>query len=98
LFRYSDTWPLVINTVTNVVASGNVFLVQRAQNKDALAMQITLSDLLALAKGIADPIVAIEQLSEGELRRLHDQYLERAQRGDRPSPSVLEASSTRSQS
>ena len=88
LFRYSDTWQLVINTITNVVTFVMVFLIQRAQNKDSLAMHIKLSELLAAIK--AGEMVAIEDLSEGELRRLHARYLEFAHRGERPSPQVLE--------
>jgi low affinity Fe/Cu permease len=81
LFGYSDTWQLVINTITNVVTFVMVFLIQRAQNKDALAMQIKLSELLALVRGSPDEILAVEDLSEEELRRLHARYLELAGRG-----------------
>jgi low affinity Fe/Cu permease len=91
LFRYSDSWQLVINTVTNVVTFVMVFLIQRAQNKDALAVQIKLSELLASARGSEDPMVAIEELSESELRRMHARYLELVRRGDRPSPVALES-------
>jgi low affinity Fe/Cu permease len=66
-----------------------VFLIQRAQNKDSLAMQIKLSELLSAVRGVADEIVAVEDLSEEELRRLHARYLELARRGDRPLPSEL---------
>jgi low affinity Fe/Cu permease len=51
VFHYSDTWQLMINTITNVVAFVMVFLIQRAQNEDTLAMQIKLSELLATTKG-----------------------------------------------
>lgn len=91
LFRYSDSWQLVVNTVTNVVTFVMVFLIQRAQNKDALAVQIKLSELLAAAKGSEDPMVTIEELSEAELRQLHARYLELVRRGDRPSPATLES-------
>jgi low affinity Fe/Cu permease len=92
LFRYSDTWQLVINTITNIVTFVMVFLIQRAQNKDSLAMQIKLSELLAAVKGSADEMLAVEELSEEELRRLHARYLQLARHGDRPSPGTLEAS------
>ena len=92
LFEYSDTWQLVINTITNVVTFVMVFLIQRAQNKEALALQIKLSELLAAARGSEDPLVAVETLSESELRRLHKRYLDLVQRGARPSPEALEAS------
>ena len=93
LFRFSDTWQLVINTITNVVTFVMVFLIQRAQNKDSLAMQIKLSELLAVVRGVDDRIVAVEELSEEELRLLHARYLQLARRGERPLPSALEASS-----
>ena len=68
-----------------------VFLIQRTQNKDALAVQIKLSELLAAARGSEDPIVAIEELSESELRQLHARYLELVRHGDRPPPAALES-------
>jgi low affinity Fe/Cu permease len=94
LFKYSDSWQLVINTVTSVVTFVMVFLIQRAQNKDALAVQIKLSELLMTARGSEDPIVAVEELSEAELRQLHARYLELVRRGDRPPPATLETSPT----
>jgi low affinity Fe/Cu permease len=94
LFKYSDSWQLFINTVTNVATFVMVFLIQRAQNKDALAVQIKLSELLAAAKGSEDPMVAIEELSEPELRQLHARYLELVRRGDRPAPAALEPPSS----
>src|SRR3984893_1167416 len=93
LFRYSDTWQLVINTITNVVTFVMVFLIQRAQNKDSLAMQIKLSELLAVLRGADDRIVAVEELSEEELRQLHARYLQLARRGEGPLPGRLEAPS-----
>jgi low affinity Fe/Cu permease len=95
-FNYSDTWQLLINTITNVTAFVMVFLIQRAQNKDALAMQIKINELLAAIKGAHDPSVAIELLSEAELRRLHSRYLELVRQGERPSPASLGASSSHS--
>jgi low affinity Fe/Cu permease len=93
LFRFSDTWQLIINTVTNVATFIMVFVIQRAQNKDALAVQIKLSELLTSAHGASDAIVAVEELSEDELRRLHARYLELARLGERPAPGALESSS-----
>lgn len=91
IFGFSDTWQLLINTITSVVTFVMVFLIQRAQNKDTLAMHIKLSELLATTSSSAGTIIAVEDLSEDELRRLHARYLELARRGDRPSPRDLEA-------
>src|SRR5438128_1989238 len=51
LYHYSDTWQLVINTGTSVVTFLMVFLIQRSQNKDTLAMQLKLNEILAALKG-----------------------------------------------
>ena len=53
LFGFSDTWQLVINTGTTIVTFLMVFLIQRAQNKDALAIQLKLNELVAASRGPA---------------------------------------------
>ena len=70
LFHYSDTWQLVINTVTFLM----VFLIQRSQNKDALAMHIKLNELIAAMQGASNRLVNVEDLSEVELHVLHKHY------------------------
>jgi low affinity Fe/Cu permease len=94
LFGYSNTWQLVINTITNVITFVMVFLIQRAQNKDTLAMQIKLNELVGAVRGSSNEVIAVEDLSEEELRQLHGRYLELARRGERPSPQELERSIT----
>ena len=46
IFHYSDTWQLIINTGTTIITFLMVFLVQNAQNHDALAIQIKLDEIL----------------------------------------------------
>jgi low affinity Fe/Cu permease len=75
LFRYSDTWQLFINTVTNLVTFLMVFLIQRAQNKDTMALQLKVNELIAAQKGAHNSLIAIEELSEEELQGLHDRFL-----------------------
>ena len=74
LFHYSDTWQLVINTGTTIVTFLMVFLIQRTQNKDALAMHLKLNELLAVMKGCSNRLVNAEDLDENELRTLHEHY------------------------
>src|SRR5688500_7987495 len=76
VFGYSDTWQLVINTGTTIVTFLMVFLVQRTQNKDSLAIQIKLNELVAAVHGASNRLVDIEALSEGELRPLEQHYAE----------------------
>jgi len=78
-FHYSDTWQLFINTITNLVTFLMVFLIQRAQNKDTLALQIKVNELIAAQKGAHNSLIAIEQLTEEELRTLQDRFLRLAE-------------------
>jgi low affinity Fe/Cu permease len=50
------------------------FLIQRAQNKEALAIQLTLNEIVASLKGASNRLVDIEDLSERELETLHKYY------------------------
>src|SRR3984893_16045856 len=72
--HYSDTWQLFINTVTNLVTFLMVFLIQRSQNKDTLALQLKVNELIAAQKGAHNSLINIEQLSEDELRSLRGRF------------------------
>ncbi len=74
LFGFSDTWQLVINTGTTIVTFLMVFLIQRAQNKDALAIQLKLNELVAAVEGASNRLINVEDLSEEEVRVLHQHY------------------------
>jgi len=76
LFRYSDTWQLVINTGTTVVTFLMVFLIQRSQNKDSQAVHLKLNEIVASLEGASNRLVDIEDLSEDELKTLHKFYAE----------------------
>jgi len=73
-FGYSDTWQLVMNTLSSVVTFLMVFLIQRSQNKDALAIQIKLNELIASQQGASNRLIGIENLTEEEVRLLHKRY------------------------
>src|SRR5437773_10174920 len=83
VFHYSDTWQLVINTGTTIVTFLMVFLIQRAQNKDAEAIQLKLNEILAAMKGASDRLINVEDFSEDEIRELHDHYDRLAKRARR---------------
>jgi low affinity Fe/Cu permease len=74
VFKYSDTWQLVINTGTTIVTFLMVFLIQKAQNKDSKALHLKLNELLASHEGTSNRMVDIENLSEKELDQLHRFY------------------------
>ena len=80
IFRFSDTWQLVINTGTTIVTFLMVFLIQNTQNRDALAIHLKLDELIKAAKGARNRLVDLEQFSDEELKRLQQEFHELHQR------------------
>ncbi|MFO0968893.1 MAG: low affinity iron permease family protein [Gemmataceae bacterium] len=80
VFGFSDSWQLVMNTVSSVVTFLMVFLLQRAQNKESLVTQVKLNELLAAKRGASNRLINLEQLSEEEIRELHRRFQELANR------------------
>ena len=74
IFNYSDTWQLVINTSTTIVTFLMVFLIQRTQNKDALAIHMKLNEIVAALDGASNRLIDVEDLSEDEIETLHKHY------------------------
>jgi low affinity Fe/Cu permease len=76
IFGFSDTWQLVINTGTTIVTFLMVFLIQRAQNKESLAVQLKLDEIIAALEGASNRLIDIEDLNEDEVEKLHKHYKE----------------------
>jgi len=74
LFNFSDTWQLVINTGTTIITFLMVFLIQRSQNKDALAIHLKLNEIVAALEGASNRLIDVEDLTEEEIRTLHKHY------------------------
>ena len=74
LFNFSDTWQLVINTGTTIVTFLMVFLIQRAQNKDALAIHLKLNEIVAAMEGASNRLIDVEDLTEPEIEALRNYY------------------------
>jgi low affinity Fe/Cu permease len=74
LFKFSDTWQLVINTGTTIVTFLMVFLIQRTQNKDALAIHLKLNEIVAALEGASNRLIDVEDLTEGDIELLHKHY------------------------
>ena len=77
LFHFSDTWQLVINTSTTIITFLMVFLIQQTQNRDSLAIQIKLAELILVAKGAENEIASAEERSSEYLEKLHEAYRSR---------------------
>ncbi len=74
IFHYSDTWQLVINTVTTIITFLMVFLIQNTQNRDTKAIHLKLDELLRGVKGARTGMVSLENLSDEELDRLQSEF------------------------
>ena len=96
MFGFSDTWQLVMNTVTSIITFLMVFLIQRSQNKESLAVQLKLNELVAAMQGASNRLIDVEDLSEKELKLLHAHFqklvvMAKKDRGLTDSHSVEEA-------
>jgi low affinity Fe/Cu permease len=80
IFHYSDTWQLVINTGTTIITFLMVFLIQNTQNRDTLALQLKLNELILATKAARNELVDIEEASEEDLAVLKKDETKRAKR------------------
>jgi low affinity Fe/Cu permease len=80
LFKFSDTWQLVINTGTTIITFLMVFVIQQTQNKDTLALQLKLNELIAANEKASNRLVDIEDLTEEELEVLKRFYIKVAEK------------------
>ncbi len=74
MFHYSETWQLVINTGTTIVTFIMVFLIQKSQNKESLAVQLKLNELVAAHEFASNRLVDVENMTEEELRVIQKYY------------------------
>jgi low affinity Fe/Cu permease len=75
LFGYSDTWQLIINTSTTIITFLMVFVIQHSQNKDTMALQLKLNELIASHDKASNRLIDIEDLTEEELMQLKKFYI-----------------------
>ena len=79
IFSWSDTWQLIVNTGTTVVTFLAVFLLQHTQNRDTLAIQLKLDELVMATREASNTVIRIEDLSDEQLREIRER-----RRGRRP--------------
>ena len=78
-FGYRDTWQLVINTATTIITFLMVFVIQNTQNRDTMAMQIKLDELIFVTQKARNTLMNLEELDDQELERLRQDYERLAQ-------------------
>jgi low affinity Fe/Cu permease len=74
IFKFTDTWQLVINTGTTIVTFLMVFLIQNTQNRDAEAMQIKLDELIRAVGDAHNALIDLEEISQDELDKVRAHY------------------------
>jgi low affinity Fe/Cu permease len=94
LFHFSDTWQLVINTGTTIITFLMVFLIQNTQNRDAEAIHLKLDELIRAVAQARTSLVDLEELSDEELARLHEEF-RRLQESERRKTSNRDAERVR---
>jgi low affinity Fe/Cu permease len=78
IFNYSNTWQLIINSITNISTFLMVFIIQQSQNKDTMAMQLKINELIATSKVASNRLLNIEDLTDEELGALKQFYIKLA--------------------
>jgi low affinity Fe/Cu permease len=74
IFNYSNTWLLIVNTGTSIITFLMVFLIQKAQNKESIAVQLKLNELIASNNKASNRLLNIQDLSEDQLNTLYEHY------------------------
>lgn len=74
VFGFSDTWQLAINTATTIVTFLMVFVIQNTQNRDTVAIQLKLDELILVTKEARNELLNLEELDDAELERLRKDY------------------------
>ncbi len=74
IFHFSDTWQLVINTGTTIITFLMVFVIQHSQNKDTIALQLKLNELIAANSRTSNRLISVEELTEEELETIKKFY------------------------
>ena len=78
LFKFSDTWQLVINTGTTIVTFLMVFLIQNTQNRDSEALHIKIDELIRAVDGAHNALLDLEELEQGDLDSIRAHYAQLA--------------------
>lgn len=74
VFHYSETWQAIISTSTTIITFLMVFLIQKSQNKDSLAIQLKLNELVAANEFASNRLLNVEKMTEDELKVIHKYY------------------------
>ena len=86
IFKFGDTWQLVINTSTTIVTFLMVFLIQNTQNRDAKAIHLKLDELIRSKRGARNALVDLEDCTEEELDAIEQEFKRLRERASHKTP------------
>jgi low affinity Fe/Cu permease len=76
LLNFSDTWQLIINTITSIITFLMVFLIQHTQNRDSMSLHIKLDELIRVHRKANNSLINLDNLSDTQIKDLEDKYKE----------------------
>ena len=85
LFKFSDTWQLVINTGTTIITFLMVFLIQNTQDRDTDALQVKLDELIRVTEGARLALLSLEEMKAEDLARIRQEFIELGRSNPGPS-------------
>ena len=91
IFKFSDTWQLVINTGTTIITFLMVFLIQNTQNRDSQAIHLKLDEIIRSLDKARDDLIDLEDANDEELNGLQKEFLQLRKKGHAGAENVLEA-------
>jgi low affinity Fe/Cu permease len=71
-FRFSDTWQLIMNTVSSIVTFLMVFLIQNTENRDTREIHLKLDELIRANQRARNEFVDLERLSDDDLAKMEE--------------------------
>ncbi|HWQ86705.1 low affinity iron permease family protein [Brevundimonas sp.] len=97
IFKFSETWQLIINTGTTIITFLMVFLIQNTQNRDGAAMQAKLDELIHAVRAADERFIGIEHMTEKDLDRILSEVEGRATRIHGEGPTAMPVVATRAE-
>jgi low affinity Fe/Cu permease len=82
VFKFSDTWQLVINTGTTIITFLMVFLIQSSQNRDAIGLHLKLDELIRVSRDARNSMIDLDRLTDKQLDQLEREYRRLCNEGD----------------
>ncbi|CAN5579848.1 low affinity iron permease family protein [soil metagenome] len=91
IFKFSDTWQLVINTGTTIITFLMVFLIQNTQNRDSRALHLKMDEIIRSIDKARDGMIDLEQATDEELNKFQKEFEGIKKHGNARADDVLEA-------